>query len=64
MYNITCKLAFRKTNTSKPVKDKDGNVITNLDGPLLNGEDLQDASNLPTSEDFDVDTCQSRRMKS
>ena len=55
VHNITCQLAARKTNTSKPVKDKDGNVITNLDGPLLNGEDTQDAPNLPPREDLDVD---------
>ena len=35
---------------------KDGNVITNLDRPLLNGEDISDAPNLPPGEDLDVDT--------
>ena len=55
-YNITRKLTGRKTNTSKPLKDKDNNVITNLDRPLLNEEDISDAPDLPPGEDLDVDT--------
>ena len=35
--------------------DKDGNVITNLDGPLLSGEDIPDALDLPPGEELDVD---------
>ena len=39
------------------MKDKDGDVMKNLDGPLLNGEDIQDAPNLSPKEDLDVNTC-------
>ena len=35
----THQLAGRKTNTSKPVKNKDGNVITNLDRQLERWKD-------------------------
>ena len=55
-YNITRQLAGRKTNTSKPVKDKDSNVITNLDRPLLNGKNISNAPDLSPREDLDVDT--------
>ncbi len=66
VYDITRQLAGRKTNTSRPVKDKDGNVITNLNdqlgrwkdhfSDLLNGEGVTNAPDLPPGDDLDVDT--------
>ena len=66
VYNITRQLAGRKTNTTKPVKDKDGKIITSLKqqlerwkdhfAELLNGECIPDAPNLPPGDDLDVDT--------
>ena len=65
VYNITRQLAGRKTNTTKPVKPEDGNVITNLDRQLerwkdhffefLNEEDIPDDPFLSHEKDLDVD---------
>ena len=39
VYNITRQLAGRKTNTTKPVKDKDGKIITSLKQQLERWKD-------------------------
>ena len=68
VYNITRQLSGRKFSTSKPVKDKEGNTISQLDKQLdrwkehfcklLNGENISDPPDIAEGEDLGIDTGQ------
>ena len=66
VYNITRQLAGRNINTSKPVKDKSGNNISQLEKQLerwkehfcelLNGQEIQEPSDIISGDDLQIET--------
>ena len=64
VYNITRQLLGRTFSKSKPVKDKEGNIISQLDKQLdrwkehfcelLNGEDIRNPPDIAEGEDLGI----------
>ena len=66
VYNITRQLSGRKTNTSKPVTDKNGGKISQLEkqldrwkehfSELLNGQEIEEPPDIRRGDDLQIDT--------
>jgi hypothetical protein len=66
VYNITRQLSGRKTHTSKPVTDKNGKNMHQLENQLdcwkehffelLNGQEIQESQDIRPVGDLQIDT--------